>query len=80
MTVTNIAATSARYPETNTKSPVLDLGLDSSVLLKQQAKSFEPRTGRSSLRNNGGRTNTDSELPCRVEIISVSLGKRRSPL
>ena len=36
MTLTNTAATSARDPETDTKSSVLDLGLDSIVLLKRQ--------------------------------------------
>ena len=38
MTLTNTAATSARDPETDTKSSVLDLGLDSIVLLKRQGK------------------------------------------
>src|SRR5438876_9172916 len=38
MTATNTAATSARERETGTKSPVLDLSLDSIVLLKRQRK------------------------------------------
>ena len=38
MTLTNTAATSARDPETDTKASVLDLGLDSIVLLKRQGK------------------------------------------
>ncbi len=38
MTVTNTAATSAREPENGTKTPLLDLGLDSIVLLKRQGK------------------------------------------
>ncbi len=38
MTVTNAAATVVRNPETGIKSPTLDLGLDSIVLLKRQGK------------------------------------------
>jgi len=38
MTLTNTAATSAKASETGTKSSVLDLGLDSILLLKRQGK------------------------------------------
>jgi TPR repeat protein len=38
MTVTNTTATFARAPETGTKSPTLDLDLDSIVLVKKQMK------------------------------------------
>src|SRR6266576_341822 len=38
MTATNTAATSAKVPETGAQSSMLDLGLDSIVLLKRQGK------------------------------------------